>query len=591
MANLFNSIRVPKLKRNKFNLSHDVCLTSEFGKLVPILCEEVLPGETYKLSTQQLVRLAPLKAPYMSAVDVYTYSFFVPNRLIWKDWKNFITGKDETLIHPYLQVKFNQDTDSPFSVYTLGQKGNKPQQKNDLKTSSLVDYLGMPVTDENTDIGSASTTGYVNLDPFPLYAYQLIYDEYFRDQNLQDPITEDLELQSGINVANKDNATSNGLIGTSFYPLLQLRNKCWKKDYFTSALTEPQASSDVVGKLPFSGDATAQFAAGTKAPIGYNKNKPTYVRDLGGGLVTSTADLGTSGNGLLEQGGNQRVLDFKDSNYADLSNLSAGVNFGESSAVLNINELRRLYRIQTLLERDNRGGGRYVEQLLSHFGVKSSDGRLQRPEFLGGSKIPIIVGEVLQTSESTSTSPLAQPAGNAAAAGVSRQFKRFFEEHGWLITVMCVIPKAYYSQGMPRKFSRSSRFDYYWPEFAHLGEQPILEKELYYVPDSLSDALNTNNDVFGYTPRYAEYKFSPSRVCGDFKTNMAFWHLGRLFNSAPRLNSDFVTMKAKEVNRIFAVEGFDEQGNEVNNYDHLWIQVHNDLKKLSPMPKYGTPMF
>ena len=583
MANIFNSIRVPKLKRNKFNLSHDVCLTAEFGTLFPILCEEVVPGETYQLSTQQLVRLAPLRAPYMSQVDVFTYSFFVPNRLLWDGWKDFITGKNDDLVKPYLHTTYHINTDSKGVKHLFTDSTSTKIGHNLVGTSTLIDYLGFPTLDAS--VGAANSDGTMDLDAFPLYAYHLICDEYFRDQNLQDSYTENLKLQSGQN-------TCYGLWQdqhpeSAFYKLLRLRNKCWKKDYFTSALTEPQASSDIVGHLPFNGQATADFDVNTHAPI-KNKAGLTKLIDAAGKPISNSQSIITNSQGVVQDSSNKNArFDLTGSNYADLSGLSADVNFDESSAVLNINELRRLYRIQTLLERDNRGGGRYVEQLLSHFGVKSSDGRLQRPEFLGGSKLPIQVGEVLQTSESTANSPLAQPAGNGVGAGSSRQFRRFFEEHGWLMTIMCVVPKPYYCQGMPRKFSRQSRFDYYWPEFAHLGEQAILQKELYYQPNN----NQTNNDVFGYTPRYAEYKFSPNRICGDFKNSLSFWHLGRIFKDVPRLNSDFVTMKSSEVNRIFAVEGFDEEGNEVNNYDHLWIQVHNDLQKLSPMPKYGTPMF
>ena len=263
MANIFNSIRVPKLKRNKFNLSHDVCLTAEFGTLFPILCEEVVPGETYQLSTQQLVRLAPLRAPYMSQVDVFTYSFFVPNRLLWDGWKDFITGKNDDLVKPYLHTTYHINTDSKGVKHLFTDSTSTKIGNNLVGTSTLIDYLGFPTLDES--VGPADSQGTMDLDAFPLYAYHLICDEYFRDQNLQDSYTENLKLQSGQN-------TCYGLWQdqhpeSAFYKLLRLRNKCWKKDYFTSALTEPQASSDIVGHLPFNGQATADFDVNTHAPI------------------------------------------------------------------------------------------------------------------------------------------------------------------------------------------------------------------------------------------------------------------------------------------------------------------------------------
>lgn len=253
------------------------------------------------------------------------------------------------------------------------------------------------------------------------------------------------------------------------------------------------------------------------------------------------------------------------------------VDMGNVSAAT-INELRQAIKAQEFLELGARGGSRYIEQILAYFGVKSSDARLQRPEYLGGGKQPVVISDVLQTSETTQESPQGQPAGHGVSLGRSNSFKRFFEEHGYVIGIMSIMPQPCYQQGMPRQYTKFDRLEHYWPQFSHLGEQAIRKDELYYDPTNEIQ----NEETFGYAPRYAEYKFINSSVHGDFRTSLNFWHMGRIFDSCPNLNKDFVQFKPGSVNRVFAVE--DQQ------FNHLWINVRNNITALRPMPKYGTPL-
>jgi hypothetical protein len=261
--------------------------------------------------------------------------------------------------------------------------------------------------------------------------------------------------------------------------------------------------------------------------------------------------------------------------------LDLKANLGEGTSVT-INDLRRSIKLQEWLEKNARGGARYIEQIFSHFGVKSSDARLQRVEFLGGGKTPVVISEVLQTSATQAPeiaeTPLASMAGHGISVGSTHEFTKFFEEHGIVMGIMSVMPKTAYQQGTPRMFTKFDKFDYYFPEFAHLGEQEIKNKEIYTTNDA-----TYNEGTFGYTPRYAEYKYRESRVCGDFRSNLNFWHLGRIFSSAPNLNSAFVHPDPTTLNRIFAVTD--------DNTQHLWCQVYHDIKAIRPMPKFGVPSF
>lgn len=560
MANpLFGTIRVRAPKKNKFNLSHDVKLTAKFGKLTPILCQDVLPGDTFKLNTELFARFAPLKAPVMHRVNIYTHFFFVPKRLVWDNWNDFITGGEsgeESPIYPRVRIEIQDDQFCSESFCT----------------GSLADYLGFPVTSKLIH----DVRDELDIDILPFRAYQLIYNEYYRDQNVSNEI--DIE---------KD---KDGIVAASSasYDLFQLRDRAWQKDYFTSALPFAQRGDEV--ELPLSGTGDVIYRN-----VGSFIEAPPITK-VGDGFLSDVGrktNLEIDKDGYLGQEYNGDFVKYGLTNEEQgsnigftltenhLKNIIQGVDLSHASSAT-INELRRAIKAQEFLELSARAGSRYIEQIYAYFGVRSSDARLQRPQFLGGGKSPVVIGDVLQTSQTTDTSAQATPAGTASSYQSSHSFKFTSEEHGYIIGIMSIMPKPAYQQGLSRLFSKFDRLDYYWPQFAHLGEQEIKNKEIY-VDLSESPTHNQQEGTFGYAPRYAEYKFCNDSVHGDFRESLSFWHMGRIFERRPALNNSFLTNVSDAANRVFAVVD--------DEFDKVWINIHHNLKALRPMPKYGTPLF
>ena len=526
MSKLFDSISIKRPKRNVFSLPHDVKLSFNMGDLVPIICQPIVPGDTWRLQASTMLRTSPLLAPIMDRVNVFTYFWFVPYRLIWDEFEDFITGGKDGTSNPVLPtVPIVKNHNQWFA------------------TGSLADYLGFPSVDTVPADGKE-----VRVSSLPFRAYQLVYNEYVRDQNLQPEVF--IPKTSGA-----ENA--------SYYPqLMSLRKKCWEKDYFTSALPWAQRGAPVT--LPLAGDASVYLDPAKKLPSVFNV--------LNGSQTTDLLDVQLSqenATGTLEATGNKQLQ------YDPAGQL--GVDMSGVTAAT-INELRQAVKLQEWLELAARGGSRYIEQIYAFFGVKSSDARLQRPEYLGGGRSPVVISEVLQTSETAADSPQGNMAGHAISLNSAHQFKRFFEEHGILLGCICVLPRTSYQQGIPREWTKFDRFDFYWPQFAHLGEQEIANKELYLDMTAQGD----NDGVFGYQSRYAEYKYIPNSVHGEFRTSLDFWHMGRIFANAPKLNADFV--QSDPTTRIFAVE--DPKASQ-----KLYAQVVFDIKAVRPMPKYGTPYF
>ncbi len=556
---LFDSIRVKKPKRSSFNLSHDVKLSCNMGTLVPVLCEPVVPGDTFKLNTEALIRFAPLQAPVMHRVNVYFHAFFVPNRLIWDNWREFITGGEDGKSSPsYPRVQFNGVPNALL--------------RNNLSPGSLSDFLGFPtVKPDLSKPDDQIIKSDFSVDALPFRAYHLIWNEYYRDQNLSDPVDIMKDVDGSISFASSN----------FNHDLFRLHNRCWRKDYFTGALPWPQRGEDVY--LPLQGDAPIKNWNGSTT-------LPLVQQQIGGKFVQQqvydvdskqpvSGDLAGDQNGNLKSLGTTNKnaqIDVSRSHATDISNAYADLSQISSAT---INELRRAIRAQEFLEASARGGSRYIEQIFSIFGVKSSDARLQRPEFLGGGRQPVVISDVMQTSQTTESSAQGTPTGNAVSLGKTSSFKRYFEEHGYVMVIMSVLPVPAYQQGLPRKFTKFDRLDYYWPQFAHLGEQEIKNKEIY--NDFTSAGSDYNDGTFGYVPRYAEYKYCPSTVHGDFRDTLNFWHMGRIFDSQPHLNQSFVTYNSSSSDRIFAVQDM--------SYDHLWVNIHHNFKAVRPMPKYGTP--
>lgn len=539
MANIFNSVKLKRPRRNVFNLSYESKLTVNAGELVPIMCKPVVPGDKFRVNTEMLVRLAPLVAPMMHRVNVFTHYFFVPNRLVWNQWEDFITkGVDgtDTPAFPTLKLPSTVDTANGHRFFGDG---------------SLWDYLGLPSLNQignatfqtQSPNGVKAPAGY-EVSALPFRDYLLIYNEYYRDQNLTS------EVEFSRDGGSIDAITTN--------PLLMLRRRAWEKDYFTSALPWVQRGPEVT--VPVSGaggsmDVELKSKAADQYFVSSSDSRPTGNLEVVNGVLYAThQSSGTSVGAFLSPNNFQ-------------------VNVDEMG--VSINDLRTSNALQRWFERNARSGSRYIEQILSHFGVRSSDARLQRPQFLGGGRVPVSVSEVLQTSSTDETSPQANMAGHGISASVNHGFTRYFEEHGYIIGIMSVMPRTGYQQGVPRDFRKFDNMDFYFPEFAHLGEQEIKNEELY-----LNQYDADNSGTFGYTPRYAEYKYSLNEAHGDFRGNMAFWHLNRIFTEKPNLNTTFV--ECNPSNRVFATAETSD--------DKYWIQLYQDVKALRLMPKYGTPM-
>lgn len=514
--NLFNSVKMTRPKRSAFDLSHDVKLSFNMGELVPVCCFEAVPGDSFNMSMESLIRFAPMVAPVMHRFDVTCHYFFVPNRIIWPGWSDFI---------------MNQNNEGQAGV------GNVPAfpfidfdpTAFDGTYERLGNYLGLPY---------APTTGVTpeKVSALPFAAYQKIWFDYYRDQNLFVGAFD--ELDDGDN-----NAAFNSFLGV-------LRKRCWEHDYFTAA-------------LPF-----AQKGAGVTIPIAGFEDVPVGI-DAG-------TTIGSQQWPMVTPPVNANVLNDDDPDNIVPSQYLLAKTSNLDAQAATINDLRRAFRLQEWLEKNARGGTRYIENILAHFGVRSSDKRLQRPEYITGVKSPVVISEVLQTGESGTT-----PQGNMSGHGVGvtsgRYGKYFCEEHGYIIGIMSVMPKTAYQQGIPRHFLKyNDMLDYYWPTFAHLGEQEVLGKEVYaYEPAAYGDA------PFGYVPRYAEYKFLPNRVAGEFALTLDYWHAGRIFANPPSLNNAFV--ESDPTHRIFAVTDPTE--------DKLFAHVLNKIRAIRPMPKFGTPTF
>jgi hypothetical protein len=514
--NLFTQVQNENISSNTFDLSHDRKLSCRIGELVPINLIEVIPGDKFNIQTSQMLRFAPLVAPVMHQSSVYTHYFFVPNRILWSGWEDFITGGPDgtnNSVHPYLE------------------------SEDDIEVGSLFDYMGIPT-------GTDGSNTQINALPFA--AYNKVYNEYYRDENLITPL--------------EDQLTNGGNDAADFNTM---QKRAWQHDYFTSALPWTQKGPE------------ATLPLGTTAPILFTPDgtKTNKLTDLSGNDFNATAYVrsrSAGGNIFADTGATaDALINNADTLTADLSQATAST----------IIDLRRAFKLQEFLEKNARGGSRYIETIMSHFGVRSSDARLQRPEFLGGNSAPMQISEVLQTAPATDAqgaapTPQGNMAGHGISVGGSANINYKVEEHGFIIGIQSFLPKSAYQQGLPKLFSKSDKFDYYWPSFAHIGEQPVYNKELYYQNNNSID-----NEVFGYTPRYAEYKFINSSVHGEYRTTLDFWHMGRIFDSKPSLNQDFIECDHDEVSRIFAV----------TQSEQLYCHVYNKIKATRKMPFFGSP--
>lgn len=550
------------IQRSTFDRSSGHKTTFNAGKLVPIYVDEVLPGDTFEMSTSAIIRGSTPIFPVMDNANLDIYFFFVPNRLVWDHWKEF-NGENTT-------SKWEQTVEYsiPQMAAPLGNGKVIGWEK-----GTLADYMGIPTL---VGVGASQTKPEWTVNHLPFRAYCLIWNEWFRDQNLQDPVLIDTgdSQTNGSHLVPENNPNKTAiyqaaLTGANLLPV----NKYF--DYFTGALPEPQKGPDVL--LPL----------GNTAPVITMTNDIKGVTDSSPSLrFTSNTPINSQANVVITPTGSGKgTLNHTTANVDVLNgnlipaNLYA--NLAEATSAT-INELRLAFQLQKLYERDARGGTRYIEILKSHFGVTSPDARLQRPEYLGGERIPINIDQVIQTS---GTMEGTTPQGNTGAYSLTGNqgsyFKHSFVEHGYILGLACVRTEHTYQQGLEKIWNRKNRFDFYWPALANIGEQAILNKEIY-----LQGSRTINEQAFGYQEAWAEYRYKPSRVSSAFRSNITTgsldaWHYADYYEELPKLSAEWMEETYKNVDRTLAVQSTLED----QYIADFWFKC----TCTRPMPIYSIP--
>lgn len=571
-SNHFSQIPNSPIQRSVFDRSHDYKTTLDSGYLIPFFVDEVLPGDTFKLRVNAFVRMNTLIAPFMDNVFMDTFFFFVPTRLVWDNWQKFC-GEQK-----------NPGDSTDFLIPSLS-------GTNTFDNGSIFDYMGLPT---GVSLDPANTP----INALPFRAYNLIYNEWFRDENLIDSITV---------------LTNDGPDPISNYTL---RKRAKRHDYFTSALPWPQKGPSVevglTGNAPIvgfgkhgyqfsftsvpsgvqppsafwqlgsdQGDRTSKLQAffgnqvnvGNQARAWQNYNSSTsgwndviQQQDESSSIRLSALKGSGSSSNYQFSGGYLIPTNSSQTPYADLSGVSA----------ITINDLRQAFQIQKFYEKWARGGSRYTETLRVMFNVISPDARLQRPEYLGGTHSRVNVVPTAQTSSTDSVSPQSNLSAFGVLGDSAHGFNKSFVEHGYVIGLVCLRADITYQQGLNRMWSRRQLFDFYWPTLAHLGEQVVYNKEIY------AQGTADDNGVFGYQERYAEYRYKPSMITGKLRSTDAqtldVWHLAQKFDTLPKLNQDFIE-ENPPINRVIAVQ------NEPQFFADFWF----DLKTSRPMPVYSVP--
>lgn len=535
----FSKVKLTSPKKSTFDLSHDKRITTRMGRLTPCFITECVPSDSFNGSSEMLVRLAPLLAPIYDQIWVYVHFYFIPHRILWGDWEKFITGGR-------LGVGSTDPVTAPIPPYfDLGTAlTNWPEA---FQASSLADYLGVPLLPQSPDV-AADYDG-VHLDAMPFVAYYMCWYEYYRDRNFVNDNAMDFPVASGENFGGN--------------PLLFLQTRCYEHDYFTSALPFTQRGPEIL--IPV--DAAVTYLQTTRVVDAGTGNPFTADTDL---TVDQDSDANVRPTVGTEPGSKARI-----ENISDISNVTS-----------TINDFRSAYALQVWLERNAVGGSRYTESTQAHFDVKPQDSRLQRPEYIGGGRIPVKISESISSANSVNADddviPQANMAGHGITYGNTNQFRYFCTEHGFIIGILSIMNPPSYHQGMPRMFRRRTFLDYPWPTFARLGEQQVDAAELF------ASAFNLKPDpddgllpLFGYQSRYADWKYICNTNHGQFHDSLLFWTLTREFSSPGAvLSNAFVMFDYTTQNRIFAVN---------DTSDNFWIYCHNRVFVKRPLPYFGTP--
>lgn len=532
------------ISRSRFDRSSSLKTSFNAGDIVPFFLEEVLPGDTFNVHTSRVVRMQTLLTPMMDNVYLDTYYFFVPNRLVWNHWKEFCGENTESAWIPETEYSIPQIT-APAGGWEVG---------------TIADYFGVP-------------TGVANLSvsALPFRAYALIMNEWFRDQNLMDPLAVPVDDAT---VAGSNGALAIQDVAKGGKPYVASKYH----DYFTSALPSPQKGPDVTIPVADAAQAYVYPAKNLNPRLVENFNDLKWVDSSGNGVSDNLAPLYAASfdGGATYIGSNTTGSDLRRVMPGNLVAQFSGTAQGAS-----INQLRLAFQIQKFYEKQARGGSRYTEVVRSFFGVTSPDARLQRPEYLGGNRVPINVNQVIQQSGTgtASETPQGTVVGMSLTTDSHSDFTKSFTEHGFIIGVMCARYDHTYQQGLERMWSRKDKFDYYWPVFANIGEQGIKNKEIFAQGNAKDD------EIFGYQEAWADYRYKPNRVTGEmrsaYKQSLDVWHLADDYAQLPSLSSEWIIEDKKNIDRVLAVTS------ELSNQFFADIYVKNYCTR--PMPMYSIP--